>query len=369
MLPKDKGTPFIRTKDMQVTTVSRMVGRVPTVHGCWLRTLNTAVMLKMISLSPTTPRLLSKKSKFIPRIATAPFPMNVKIPSKLQKYNGMTDPSDHLLNFTAVGGASGWTLPYLCHMFALTLTGAARKWFEKLPDGHTKSWDDLVAKFSQHFSQQRKHTCDPSEILNVVPHNNESVENFITRFNYKSLNIGGISEDILRGAFRQNVRSDDLIRCLTGRDGMPKTWDGIMSSTRVFAATEKLLGREKPKPQAKTEVKNAHPQKEERGSIWSRIQQPEGSSKQFDARSLIGQKQKDHKSGKHEQQHWTPLRKTPAEILTTENIESRKPQQLTRRLNLNPNKHCMFHDDIGHDTNDCLSQRNEIESAIKSGKT
>ncbi|XP_076944436.1 uncharacterized protein LOC143615086 [Bidens hawaiensis] len=154
--------------------------------------------------------------------------MNVKIPSNLGKYNGMTDPSDHLLNFTAVRGVSGWTLPYRCHMFALTLTGAAREWFEKLPDGQIKSWDDLVAKFSQHFSQQRKHTRDPSEILNVVCRDNESIENFITRFNNESLIIGGISEDMLIGAFKQNVWSDDLIRCLTGRDEMPRTfviWD------------------------------------------------------------------------------------------------------------------------------------------------
>lgn len=72
----------------------------------------------------------AEKSKFIPPIATAPFPLNVKIPTILGKYNGMPDPSDHLLNFTTVGGVSGWTLAYWCHMFALTLTGATREWFE-----------------------------------------------------------------------------------------------------------------------------------------------------------------------------------------------------------------------------------------------
>ncbi|XP_076915349.1 uncharacterized protein LOC143574662 [Bidens hawaiensis] len=203
----------------------------------------------------------------------------------------MTDPSDHLLNFKAVSGVSGWTLPYWCHMFALTLTGAAREWFEKLPDGQIKSWDDLVAKFSQHFSQQHKHTRDPSEILSAVRRDNESLESFITRFNNEILNIGGNSEDMLRGAFRVNVKSLEMVRCLTGRD-----------------------------------------------------------------------------AGKSDRQHWTPLKKTPSEILTTENIEFRKPQPLIKRVNLNPNKHCMFNEDIGHDTNECISLKNEMESAIKSGK-
>ncbi|XP_076926755.1 uncharacterized protein LOC143590041 [Bidens hawaiensis] len=124
----------------------------------------------------------------------------------------MTDPSDHLQNFVAVGGVSGWTLPYCCYMFALSLTGAAREWFEKLPDGQICSLDDLVKKFSQQFSQQKKHTLDQSEILDVIRCDNESIEDFITRFNDESLNICGISRDMLRGAFRKNVRCDELIR-------------------------------------------------------------------------------------------------------------------------------------------------------------
>ncbi|XP_076932259.1 uncharacterized protein LOC143597731 [Bidens hawaiensis] len=251
-------------------------------------------------------------------------------------------------------------------MFALTLTGAAIEWFGKLPDGQIKSWDDLVAKFSQHFSQQRKHTRDPSEILSVVRRDNESLESFITRFNNDILNIGGISEDMLRGAFRVNAKSPEMVRCLIGRDGMPQTWDGIMSAAKVFAATKKLLGRETSKQQTRTEPRNA--QSKEKGSIWSRIQPPESSSKQFDARSLIGQKQKDRTAGKSDRQRWIPLKKTPSEILTTDNIEFRKLQPLIKRVNLNPNKHCMFHEDIGHDTNECISLKNEIESAIKSGK-
>ncbi|XP_076960154.1 uncharacterized protein LOC143636451 [Bidens hawaiensis] len=204
----------------------------------------------------------------------------------------MTDPSDHLLNFVAVEGVSGWTLPYWCHMFALTFTGATREWFEKLPDGQIKSWDDFVANFSQHFSQQKKHTRDPSEILDVVRRNNESIEDFITRFNNESLNTSGVSENMLRGTFRKNLKSDELIWTLTGKDG---------SSTR-------------------------------------------GSN------------------------NWTPLSKTPAEILTTEDVNFRKPQPLTRRSFLDSKKHCSHHDDIGHNTNECVALKIKIEAAVKSGK-
>ncbi|XP_076927305.1 uncharacterized protein LOC143590832 [Bidens hawaiensis] len=46
----------------------------------------------------------------------------------------------------------------------------------------------------------------------------------------------------------------------------------------------------------------------------------------------------------------------------------RKPQPLTRRSFFDAKKHCSFHDDIGHNTNECIALKNEIEAAVKSGK-
>ncbi|XP_076948962.1 uncharacterized protein LOC143621419 [Bidens hawaiensis] len=309
----------------------------------------------------------AEKSKFIASIVTTPFPVNAKIPTTVGRYNGMTDPSDHLQNFVAVGGVSGWTLPYWCHMFALTLTGAAREWFEKLPDGQISSWDDLVKKFSQQFSQQKRHTCDQSEILDVVRWDNKSIEDFITRFNDESLNIGGISQDMLRGAFRKNVKCDEMIRTLTGKDGMPKEWDDLMTAAKLFANIEKILGNNNSRQKFKVEFQTPRPNKQAKGPIWSRLQPNTEESKPFDARSLIGNKNKSGPSNRGPNR-WTPLSKTPAEILTTENVNFRKPQPLTRRSFLDTKKHCSFHKDIGHNMNECNALKGEIEAVIKSGK-
>ncbi|XP_076946087.1 uncharacterized protein LOC143617399 [Bidens hawaiensis] len=216
----------------------------------------------------------------------------------------MTNPSYHLLNFVAVGGVSGWTLPFWCHMFALTLTGVVREWLENLPDGQIKSWNDLVAKFSQHFSHQKKHTHDPSEILDVVMCDSDSIEDFISRFNDESLNIGGISEDMLRGAFRKNVRSNTLIRCLTGKDGMLKAWDDIMSAAKLFARTEKTLGSKSPKQTPKVEFQNPQPNRQAKGTIWSGLQPVADNSKKFDARSMIGGRVSGYKRQQLDDEEW-----------------------------------------------------------------
>ncbi|XP_076941289.1 uncharacterized protein LOC143610793 [Bidens hawaiensis] len=242
--------------------------------------------------------------------------------------------------------------PLLVSHVRINITGAAREWFEKLPDGQISSWDDLVKKFSQQFSQQKKHTRDQLEILDVIRRDNESVEDFITRFNDESLNIGGISKDMLRGAFCKNVRCDALIRTLTGRDGMPQEWDDMMTATKLYARTEKTLGYSNSKQKLKVEFQTPRPNKPAKGPIWSRLQPNTEVSKPFDARSLIGNKNKSGPSNRVPN-NWTPLSKNPAEILTTENVNFRKPQPLTRRSFLDAKKHCSFHHDIGHNTNEC----------------
>ncbi|XP_076920414.1 uncharacterized protein LOC143581534 [Bidens hawaiensis] len=197
------------------------------------------------------------KSKFVARIAEAELPENPKIPPTVGQYDGISDPDDHLQTFTDAGLVSGWTMPLWCLIFTLTLVGAARAWFERLPDNQITSWEDLAKKFTQQFSQQRRHISDPTDILNVVRKDNEALEDFITRFNQDGLNIGGVSEELLRAAFRQNVKCDDLILNLTGRDGMPQRWDDVMTAAKSYARMEKILGKELAKNDARNDINRA----------------------------------------------------------------------------------------------------------------
>ncbi|XP_076888697.1 uncharacterized protein LOC143539200 [Bidens hawaiensis] len=104
-----------------------------------------------------------------------------------------------------------------------------------------------------------------------------------------------------------------------------------------------------------------------KGSIWSRLQPSAKASKQPDARTLVGNKNK-ASTFTQTSNSWTQLTKTPSEILTTENVKFRKPQPLMKKAHLNPNKHFVFHDDIGHHTDECVTLKNDIEAVVKSGK-
>ncbi|GJR91215.1 hypothetical protein Tco_0215226 [Tanacetum coccineum] len=66
---------------------------------------------------------------------------------------------------------------------------------------------------------------------------------------------------------------------------------------------------------------------------------------------------------------FTPLTKTPKEILAMESISFLEPPPLIETPEKqNLNKFCDYHGDRGHNTNDCYQLKKQIEEAIASGK-
>ncbi|KAJ0547473.1 putative retrotransposon gag domain-containing protein [Helianthus annuus] len=155
------------------------------------------------------PNDMAENSKFIKAIATAAID-KTKLPHNVGKYNGLTDPDDHLQVFNGAGATGGWNLPTWCHLFAQTFIGAARVWFDSLPAGRIKSWIDFRDKFLAHFSQQRRHTRDPVDCLNIWRKDHGSVEDFITRYNKECLEIGDVGEKMMRAHFMRGWKTQRL---------------------------------------------------------------------------------------------------------------------------------------------------------------
>ncbi|GJT77637.1 reverse transcriptase domain-containing protein [Tanacetum coccineum] len=75
-----------------------------------------------------------------------------------------------------------------------------------------------------------------------------------------------------------------------------------------------------------------------------------------------------HKSSRR-QYRFTPLIKTPKEILAMDIVKFKAPPPMTRPAeNQNKNKFCEFHGDKGHNTDECIHLRRQIEEAVKSGQ-
>ncbi|XP_076958699.1 uncharacterized protein LOC143634537 [Bidens hawaiensis] len=313
---------------------------------------------------PYRPTTSAGKSKFVAKIAEAELPENPKIPPMVGQYDGILDPDDHLQTITAAGLVSGWTMPLWCHIFTLTLVGDARAWFERLPDGQITSWEDLANKFTQQFSQQRRHISDPAGILNVVRKDTETLEDFITRFNQEGLNIGGASEELMRAAFRQNVKCDDLIRNLTGRDGMPQRCDDVMTAAKRYARMEKSLGKELAKNDARNDINRAR-QGKRMSSVWSRLNSDRESAT-FEPFKATQKSQTN--APQTNVSRWTPLTKSPTHIMYSEGIQLKKPTPVKQGLKTYMKIYCDFHEQHGHTTNQCVNLKDAFEEYVKNGK-
>ncbi|GKB39367.1 hypothetical protein Tco_0884309 [Tanacetum coccineum] len=75
-----------------------------------------------------------------------------------------------------------------------------------------------------------------------------------------------------------------------------------------------------------------------------------------------------HKSSR-QQDRFTPLTKTPKEILAMDTVKFKAPPPMTGLAeNRNKNKFGEFHRDKGHSTGECIHLRRQIEEAVKSGQ-
>ncbi|XP_022014163.1 uncharacterized protein LOC110913649 [Helianthus annuus] len=200
-------------------------------------------------------------------------------------------------------------------MFVQTLVGAARVWWDSLPVGEIDSFEDLEAKFTLQFSQQRRHTKDRNELLHIRRRDNETAENFIVRFNKESLAIPGVTNDLACGAFLQGVNDDELLRTLYGRDGVPPTIDEIL---RIAKVSRNTYSRNESSSKPRSDFPN--------------------------------------------------LSKTPAEILASENLKFNPPKPLKNTPNKDTSNYCEYHKGSGHDTNDCFQLKKQIEYFVKAGK-
>ncbi|KAK1431975.1 hypothetical protein QVD17_08812 [Tagetes erecta] len=317
---------------------------------------------------PYRPPAFLTHSKFTDRIAHAEFPQKLKMPSTVTKYDGTNDPNDHLGVFVSAGGIKRWTMPVWCHMFVQTLIGAARTWFDSLPEGEIDSFESLVEKFMKHFSQQKRHLKGKGEIHNIRRRDGERVEDFITRYNQESLQIKGAGEDLRVSGFIHGVRNDDLVRMMH-RDGAPETIEQVMEAAKSWVRRENVCARMREIDTKKDKHKEAWKPgsyKDRNNARWNKEPNREQYTSKFVPRARDTQSSQLTKWGVG--QSFTPLTKSPSEILATENVQLEKPNPMNPNTIKNPKKYCEFHKDKGHDTDSCWQLKKQIEYAIKNGK-
>ena len=94
---------------------------------------------------------------------------------------------------------------FTCTYFPCTLTGNAGKWFKSLRPGSISSFEQLKYLFLNDFMQLRKGKGDANSVMACKQKDGHSIHDYYDRFMLATVNIPGIEDFLVMGAFAQGL--------------------------------------------------------------------------------------------------------------------------------------------------------------------
>ncbi|GJS14616.1 reverse transcriptase domain-containing protein [Tanacetum coccineum] len=271
------------------------------------------------------------------------------MPSHIGSYDGKGYPDNFLNLFERAIRMQKWLMPVACHMFTYTLKDSARIWWDSHKTGSILNYEDLKAKLQSHLSQQKKFTKTHLAVHNIKQREGESTRAFITRYTDDTLQILGLHEEKRISGFVHGLRTRSLVEHLS--TDLPFIYKRLMEKTYTWVEAREV---------ATNGVSN------DPRDIFER-------SKKSSWDNNRGQKNKDRFSPYRGPNHGLlpSLSKSPKEILATEKVARSfkpPPKMFGSKRSRDTSKYCHFHEDYGHDTNDCRYLKTQIQEVVNSGQ-
>jgi hypothetical protein len=298
---------------------------------------------------------------FTGRVKAFPMPDKFKMP-RIEKYDGNGDPQEHLEAFREHIILHGTPDEIACRAFPLTLKGVAKDWFTGLPPKSVGTFKDLGRLFLTQFLATRKRKKDPTCLLTLRQDKEESLKDFMLRFNREKLEVDTPDDKTLLCALMQGVRAEGPLMAEVGRKNVKKvTLPQFMKLTEEFIHQEELVGAllkaQTLEEQAKKEKKrepNAPKVKEEKNPRRGGEKKPG---------PLFKNESRKAEPSRFPKEVFTPLNTSLTEVLSAIKGDPafRWPQKMkTDPFKRDRSKFCDYHADHGHSTEDCISLRREI---------
>ncbi|XP_059436631.1 uncharacterized protein LOC132169648 [Corylus avellana] len=252
---------------------------------------------------------------FTDRVMRFPMPSSFKVP-RIGEYDRSGDPSDHMESFQAHIILHETPDEIACRAFPLTLRGVAKEWFGSLSPKSVDNFDYLGQQFLGQFLAVRRRKKNPAYLLSLVQGKNESLKDYLLRFNREKLAVEGTNEQTVLSALMHGIQIEGpLMAELSKR---PKT-----GTLRLFnSKAEEFINQEE---------------------TISALLKSKAIENKLPLIQVFMEVKKDPSF------RWPGRMKSP-------------PQ------NHNARKFCEYHNDHGHQTEDCISLRFEIEKFLRNGK-
>nr|KYP60900.1 hypothetical protein KK1_023320 [Cajanus cajan] len=110
-----------------------------------------------------------------------PLPFRWK-PLHLDRYDGTTDPDEHIDLYTIQVNLYTNEDAILCRVFPTSLKGATLNWYTQLPAESIDNFGTLVRRFTTQYATSRPHHVTPAALASLRQDKDESLRAFMERF-------------------------------------------------------------------------------------------------------------------------------------------------------------------------------------------
>nr|XP_027118777.1 uncharacterized protein LOC113736020 [Coffea arabica] len=125
-------------------------------------------------------------------------------------YDASTDPEDHLSVFLTHMRLQTAADEVRCKTFPMFLKGKARLWFQGLKPGSIRSFPELARQFAAQFVSSKVYARNATHLMSIRQRPDESLRNFMTRFNAEGLQVRDKDEKVVIAAFTNGLRVEEL---------------------------------------------------------------------------------------------------------------------------------------------------------------
>ncbi|KAL2490876.1 Uncharacterized protein Adt_26504 [Abeliophyllum distichum] len=137
-------------------------------------------------------------------IRNAPIPNEFRVP-KITTYTGKGDPLDHVNTYKTEMSLRGATPALKCRAFHLTLSGGAKRWYNKLAVGSIRNWPDLKRTFINYFSSGRPASAPVQRLHDIRQAESEPLQSYLSRFNEEMLFCERITDAEALSALKEGL--------------------------------------------------------------------------------------------------------------------------------------------------------------------
>ncbi|XP_020238619.1 uncharacterized protein LOC109817702 [Cajanus cajan] len=267
----------------------------------------------------------------------------------LDKYDGTTNPDEHVDVFLTQVTLSITDDAALCRIFPTSLKGRALSWFTRLPANSIDLFSTLASQFTIQFATSRPHQLTSLALVSIRQEKKEFLRAFISRFNKATLEIRDLNPAVALHHLTTALKPGPFANSICKKP--PTDMDDLCRRADKYMQMEELVEF---RNQARAEV-SAKPEKSTENNFRSRPKE-------------LVPRERPPRGPKYS--HYTPLNTSRSAIL--EQALASEVLAVTKRASSPPRadttKSCRYHHNHGHSTDECSALKDKIEDLIKQGQ-